>query len=227
MQSKLNQNEMKISYCEQLSKEWFDLCVGSIGGTRFGQVISDRENRLVYDLLDEVLNGYVEPDDYVSDDMLFGTENEPIARQLYSEQTGIVFHEVGMIHSDRSAIHHASPDGLSDDGQVLEIKCTQTGAIHIQRFDRGPESSYLPQVINYFAVSDEVQRVHWVSYCSDRPERPIVAYIFTRETEVKVGRKMITIAEAVEIGRAAIDEIEIEMNATKIKFLFDATNDNH
>jgi len=211
---------VKLQLCEQLSKEWFDLVCGSIGGTRFGQVISDRENRLVYDLLNEQLDGYVEPDDYVSDDMLFGQEQEPVARQLYSEQTGIVFNQVGVIQSERSAIHHASPDGLSDDCQVLEVKCTQTGAIHLQRFDKGPESSHIGQIINYFAVSDEVQRVHWVSYCPSRPERPIVVYIYTRATEVKIGRKTMTIAEAVELGRAAITEIETELNATKLKFLF-------
>lgn len=211
---------MKIEHCEQLSKEWFDLCCGSIGGTRFGQVISDRDNRLVYDLVKEQLDGFVEPDDFVSDDMLFGTENEPIARQLYSDFTGIQFDQVGMIRSVQSAIHHASPDGLSAEGSVLEIKCTQNGAIHIQRFMNGPESSHMGQIVNYFAVSDEVKEVHWISYCPSRPERPIVAFIYRRESEVKSGRKMTTIGELAMEGRNRIAEIEIEVDAMKTKFLF-------
>lgn len=211
---------MKLQYCEQLSKEWFDLQCGSIGGTRFGQVISDRDNGLVFELLNEQLDGYVEPDDYVSDDMLFGTENEPIARQIYSEQTGIVFNQVGMIQSEQSAIHHASPDGLSDDGIVLEVKCTQSGSTQIRRFFKGPESDKIGQIVNYFAVSDDIGEVRWISYCPSRPERPIVEFTYTRDTLVKSGRKMVPISELVAEGRIEIARIESELSEMKTKFLF-------
>jgi len=212
---------MKINYCEQLSKEWFDLCAGSIGGTRFGSVMSGRKNRLIYDLINEQLDGYLEPDEYVSDDMLFGTENEPIARQLYSELSGIDFKQVGMIQSEQSAIHHASPDGLCEaTGDVLEIKCTQNGAIHLQRFAEGVESSYMPQIVNYFTVSDEVKRVHWVSYCPSRPERPLIYFTFTRESIVKDGRATNTIQGLVEDAQIDIAKIEAEMIEIKNKFIF-------
>jgi len=212
---------MIIERCEQLSKEWFDLQCGSIGGTRFGQVISGRDNNLVYDLINEQLDGYVEPDDYVSDDMLFGQENEPIARQLYSEQTGIIFEQVGMIRSERSKIHHASPDGINfDRGIVLEIKSTQNGATQIRRYFNGPESDKIGQIINYFAVSDKINEVRWVSSCPNRPERPLVEWIYTRETLVKSGKKMISIAEIVESALVEIDTIESEVNEMKNKFIF-------
>jgi len=212
---------MKIQYCEQLSKEWFDLCAGSIGGTRFGSVISGRKNRLIYDLINEQLDGYVEPDDYVSDDMLFGTENEPIARQMYSELSGINFQQVGMIQSEQSAIHHASPDGLYEPlGAVLEIKCTQNGAIHLQRFIEGVESSHMAQIVNYFAVSDGVKTVHWVSYCPSRPERPLIYFTFTRESVIKERRTVTTIGKMAEEGRIEIDKIEAQMNEIKTNFIF-------
>jgi hypothetical protein len=212
---------MKINNCEQRSEEWYKLRAGSIGGTRFGQVISGRKNRLVYDLIDEILNGYAEMDDYVSDDMQFGTDNEPIARQLYIEQSGIQFDEVGLIQSEQSNIHHASPDGINlERGIVLEIKCTQSGPIHIQRFFEGPESVHMSQIINYFAVSDEIKSVHFVSYCPSRPERSLVVKIFTRDSVIGEGKKAQTIAEIVAEGRTEINRIESELIELKNQFIF-------
>jgi hypothetical protein len=202
---------MKIKNCEQRSEEWYRLRAGSIGGTRFGQVISGRKNRLVYDLLEEMLNGYAEMDDFTSDDMQYGIDNEPMARQLYSAQSGIEFQEVGLIQSDQSAIHHASPDGINlERGIVLEIKCTQTGSVHIQRFFEGPESTHAGQNTNYFAVSDEIKEVHWVSFCPNRPERPLVVHILKREQFLN----------DVFSGRQKVQQIEKQLNELKNKFIF-------
>ena len=190
---------MKIEYCEQQSPEWFELKRGRIGGTRFQQVISGKKNRLIYDLLDEQLSEFLFPDDYISDDMQFGIDNEPIACDLYADMTGLDLIKVGAIMSDFSDIHLASPDRITSDlKHVVETKCTQDGGIHIQRFFDGPESSYMPQIKNYFAVSDQIESVHWVSYCPSRPERPIVAWVFTRdmcEPDVTKGRELIKVIE--------------------------------
>jgi len=173
---------MKIETFNQGSPEWFDARKGRIGGTRFSNVISTKKNRLIYDLLDERFSEFLFPDDFISDEMQFGIDNEPIARQLYSEQSGIKFKEVGLIRSDFSSIHHTSPDGLSfDESIALEIKCTQNRAIHMQRFFEGVESTHMPQIKNYFAVSDEILQVHWVSYCPFATERPLIVIVFRRE----------------------------------------------
>jgi len=190
---------MKIATMKQGSPEWWDAKVGSIGGTRYGQVVSTRKNRLIYDLINERLNGHIIQDDYTNDDIQFGNDNEPIARELYIKKSGIEFKEIGMIKSDYSTMHHASPDGLSDCGKVLEIKCTPNGEIHIQRFFEGVDSSYMPQIMNYFAVSDEVKEVHFVSYCPYREERPLIEYIFKAEyykTEIMAARTKIAAIEA-------------------------------
>lgn len=202
---------MRISYVKQRSQEWHELRVGSIGGTGYGQVISGRKNRLIHTLLNEQLNGYAEPNDFVSDDMQFGIDNEEAARKLYSEKSGIEFKEVGLIHSDYSKIHHASPDGLNEEmGIALEVKCTPDGSIHIERFFDGPESKYLPQIENYFAVSDDVKEVHWVSYCPFRQERPLVIHIFKRENFV----------DAIAKGRSLIAKIENKLKENKELFTF-------
>ena len=174
---------MKLSMLQQGSPEWHELKRGKIGGTRFGQVISGKKNNLIYELLNERLSPWMDFDDqYIDEDMQFGIDNEPVAADLYEKQTGIKFKQVGCILSDTSPIHLASPDRLSEDNSVvLEIKCTQNGRIHLQRFWEGVETSHMAQIKNYFAVSEEVKEVHWISYCPDRFERPIIPYIFRRE----------------------------------------------
>lgn len=202
---------MKVLTMQQRSHEWHQERCGSIGGTVFSQVISGKKNRLIYNLLNERMNGYVTPEDFISDDMQFGIDNEDAARELYIEQSGINFNQVGIIKSDYSAIHHASPDGLSDDETIcLEIKCTDDGAIHLQRFFEGVESSNMPQIINYFAVSDQIKEVHFISYCPYREERPIVSYVFKAE------HYQDKIAEA----RKRIAEIEAELTKKQNEFVF-------
>lgn len=203
---------MKLSNVTQRSPEWYALKKGKIGGTRFGQLISNRENRLEYELIDEALSDFLFPDDYISDEMQFGIDNEPIARELYSKQTGIDFQEYGAILSDYSDIHMASPDGMNN-GEVLEIKCTENGAIHIQRFFNGPEKSMIPQIINYFAVSDEVKRVHWISYCPNRTERTIVRFLFDRSSVIGEDRKgnPVTIHDEALRGRELIKNMEVQI----------------
>lgn len=212
---------MKLSNVTQRSPEWYALKKGKIGGTRFGQLISNRENRLEYELIDEALSDFLFPDDHISDEMQFGIDNEPIARELYSKQTGIDFQEFGAILSDYSDIHMASPDGVAGD-EVLEIKCTENGAIHIQRFFNGPEKSMIPQIINYFAVSDEVKRVHWISYCPNRPERPIVRFLFERSSVIGEDRKgnPVTILDEAIRGRELIKNMEVQIILKLDKFRF-------
>lgn len=115
-----------------------------------------------------------------------------------------------MIKSDYSKIHHCSPDGLTDTGIVLEIKSTDNGAIQLQRFFEGVESSHMPQIINYFAVSDEVKEVHWISYCPYREERPIVPKIFKSEDY----------KPEIEKARIKIKQIESEINRMIQEFTF-------
>lgn len=212
---------MKISHVSQLTPDWFLLKKGKIGGTRFGQVISGKKNRLIYELLDERLSDFYMLDSFISDDMQFGLDNEEHAAKLYAKQSKIRFGKVGAILSDFSDIHLASPDRMNQKkGIVLEIKSTPNGYIHIQRFFDGIESGYMPQIVNYFAVSDGIKEVHWVSYCPFRLERPLVIYQFTRDTEVKDGKSTTTIGEQAREGRERIKEIESELIQLERKFKF-------
>lgn len=182
---------------EQNTPEWWAYKVGKISGTRFGQLISSRENSLIEELADEIMNGYCEISDYEDEDIIFGKENESIAIDLYEEKSGLKFERGGVLQSDVCKMHMASPDAIDyEKGIVVEGKCTRHGKTHLKRFNNGIESNYKPQIINYFAVDPKIKEVHFLSYCPFRAERPIVVQIIKRDTLIyESTRKMETVQE--------------------------------
>ena len=206
---------MKYLKIEQKSPEWWALKVGKISGTKFGQLISSRENDLVESLANEALDNYVERSDYVDYDMQFGIDNEEEALSKYSQMTGITFVRGGVIASDFSDISIASPDGVNNDNPnhviIVEAKCTMHGRKHLKRFTRGIDKPYLPQIYNYFVQSDDVKEVHWVSYCPFRSEREIIPIIVTLDTIVDAKLKL-TIRDFLPKWRDALNNAELEVN---------------
>jgi len=200
---------MKISNLEQRSPEWFDLRTGKISGTRFSKVVSNSENNLVYDLANEIIDGFCLIDDgFINDAMQYGIDNEDLALELYSKQTGIKVQKVGAILSDFNDNHMGSPDGLNEKlGIVQEVKCTMNGAIHLKRINQGVESNHLPQIVNYFALSDEVKEVHFISYCGLKELHPIHIIKFNRESLIPRGKKEIIIEDLVTIARNNVNYI--------------------
>lgn len=213
---------MNYQRIEQKSPEWWKLKVGKVSGTRFGQLISNRENSLVEEIVNELLDGCCEYDDYENEEMIFGDENESIAIDLYSQMIGIEFERGGVILSDFSDYHMASPDAINlDKGIVVEVKSTMHGKTQIKRFFNGIDSQYKPQSINYFACSNDVKEVHWISYCPFRPERPIIAIILTRDSIIyadKDPRKSKSIRLVVEEGRTKLKALEQDVICAKKAF---------
>lgn len=212
---------------EQHSTEWWQFKVGRVSGTRFGKLISGRDNGLIYEIVNELLDGHITPDDFENEAMQFGTENEPVAIDLYEEKSGLKFIRGGVLQSERyPSLHMASPDGITADGRiVVEVKCTMDGNKQIQRFIEGVEKPYIPQIINYFAVSERVEEVHWISYCPFRPERPLVIHIFRRGTvmeskETKArGLDVITVQDRVNQGLAELAGLQQDIEDIKTKFI--------
>lgn len=213
---------MNYQRIEQKSPEWWKLKVGKVSGTRFGQLISNRENSLVEEIVNELLDGCCDQDDYESEEMTFGNENEPIAIDLYSQMIGVEFERGGVILSDFSDYHMASPDAINlEKGIVVEVKSTMNGKTQIKRFFNGIDSQYKPQAINYFACSDDVKEVHWISYCPFRQERPIIAIVLTRDSIIypeKYPKKSKSIRLVVEEGRTKLKALEQDIISAKKAF---------
>lgn len=109
---------------------WLEQRRGMVTASVVGQLITpntvkpannDKSRALVALLVAERITGHVDPV-FVSDDMLRGVEDEPRARDLYSEHYAPVV-EVGfMIREEANWRLGYSPDGLVGDDGLIEVK---------------------------------------------------------------------------------------------------------
>jgi hypothetical protein len=115
----------------QGTDEWLEARRGILTASVVGKLITpktvtvahnDTARALMSSLAAERITGKSEPV-FVSDDMMRGTMEEPIARELYSEWRGVHVDQVGFMTDDILG-HKAgySPDGLVGDNGLLEIK---------------------------------------------------------------------------------------------------------
>lgn len=121
---------LTISDVEQGSEEWLEERRGMLTASVIGRLItpakvkpaSNPESRaLTVQLAAERITGWVDPN-FVSDDMLRGTYDEMIARDVYAENYAPV-EQVGFMVRDEDDYRLGySPDGLVGDDGLIEIK---------------------------------------------------------------------------------------------------------
>jgi putative phage-type endonuclease len=122
---------MPIIYdVEQLSGEWLTMRCGSCTSSRLNDALAklkrkDGESaaRSNYrkELVVERLTGRT-AEHYVNDAMMWGIEQEPIARAEYELATGQEVRKIGLAMHPRIKWFSASTDGLVGDDGILEIK---------------------------------------------------------------------------------------------------------
>ena len=124
---------MSIRHFEEViqgSADWHDQRRGMVTASVVGQLITaktlkpavnDNSRGLTALLTAERITGYTEPT-YSNDDMLRGTLDEPIARDLYSKHYALA-REIGFtVRDDWGWNLGYSPDGLVGDDGLIEIK---------------------------------------------------------------------------------------------------------
>lgn len=111
---------------EQLSEEWFALRFGFITMSALGSIFifakteGDRQRRA------RILCG-TEKETFtpeVMEIMKYGTMMENEIRSDYSKKVGIPIHEVGICISKINPLFRGSPDGVLENGDLIEIKTT-------------------------------------------------------------------------------------------------------
>lgn len=114
----------------QGSDEWLEARRGIVTASVVGQLITpttikpannDKSRALTTLLVAERITGWVDPV-YVSDDMMRGTLDEPIARAIYAEHYSKVDQVGFMVRDDWGFPIGYSPDGLVGDDGLIEIK---------------------------------------------------------------------------------------------------------
>jgi len=115
---------------EQGTDEWHDQRRGIVTASVVGQLltantlkpaVNDSSRGLTLTLLAERITGRTEPS-YMNDDMMRGVENEPRARDLYSETYAPVRETGFMVRTGVDWTLGYSPDGLVGDDGLIEVK---------------------------------------------------------------------------------------------------------
>lgn len=129
---------MRVIECEQGSAEWLQERVGRITASRICEAMSrfakkdgetmERKNYKT-DMIVERLTGR-STENFVSPEMVWGRDNEELARSAYECEKNVLTRQVGFILHPTMDFAGASPDSLLDGGG-LEIKCPKT-ATHIK-----------------------------------------------------------------------------------------------
>lgn len=161
---------------EQGSEDWHAQRRGIVTASVVGQLVTtktlkpasnDVSRGLTRLLVAERITGWTDPM-YVSDDMLRGIEDEPKARDKYSEHYAPVT-EIGfMIREDQGVKIGYSPDGLVGDDGLIEVKSRRQKK-HLETILADePPGENLAQMQCGLLVSGR-EWCDYISYCGGMP----------------------------------------------------------
>lgn len=154
---------------QQGEPEWLELRRGIVTAstvkhllTSTGRVAAnDDSRRFTLTLVAERITGDIE-EQYVSNDMLRGILDEPLARDVYSRHYGEAVECGFMVSDDHGFRLGFSPDGLVGDDGLIEIKSPRAKE-HLRTIlaDEVP-AQYMPQLQAGLLVSGR----QWIDYVS-------------------------------------------------------------
>lgn len=117
----------QIPVIEQRTPIWYETRKNLITASDFGDALGMEKFGKKTDLKKFFKKKVgIEPQpayDLTSPALSHGVKYEPIATTMYQSRYGVTVHEFGLIKHPRHDFLGASPDGISDLGVMLEIKC--------------------------------------------------------------------------------------------------------
>lgn len=185
--------EIKV---EQGSKEWLNLRLGRITGTRLKDVFKSDNLPLIDELISEVEVGQLE-ETFVNSAMQRGKDLEPIVKNIYTEVKSIELDEVGFCVSEKyKDTIGLSPDAFTKDRLgAVEIKCPNTKT-HVKyiRMNVIPKD-YIHQVYMYFIVNEKLEWLDFISFDDRFKIRPMFVKRITRN---EIEQELIDIEKGIE-----------------------------
>ena len=112
----------KIPVIEQRSEEWYKARQTLISASDFGQALNRGEYGTQRDFIIKKVTGKSKEIKYKKP-LLWGVKYEDVATSIYSKRNNVQVFEFGLIKHTELDYIGASPDGISDLGIMLEIKC--------------------------------------------------------------------------------------------------------
>lgn len=179
-------------YVAQRTPEWLSLRDNMITASDVASAIGE--------------NHYESPDAFVRKKVLrtqwsgnaataHGTLLEPLVRDMYDAKYGKKSHEIGVVQHREYPWLGGSPDGITEDGLLLEIKCPLT-----RKIENKVPKHYLPQIQLLMEVMD-LDECDFVQY---RPASAEVPEIFVT---VRVQRDREWFARHLPAMKASWDRI--------------------
>lgn len=163
-----------MSQFEQRSEGWRLDRIGKITASRMVDVLaagsSERRKGYMMQLIAERLSGVSAEEMYVSKEMQRGIDLEDMARAVFALDKGLEVREAGFFTDADIEWLGASPDGLTSDGGLVEIKCPKTSTHIGYHIERKCPSKYYAQIQCQLAVTG-LAHAYFVSYDDRVPER--------------------------------------------------------
>ena len=152
-------------YAEQRSQEWLDLRENMITASDVASALGE--------------NHYESEDSFVKKKVLrtkwagnaataHGTLLEPLVRDLYDKKFNRKSHEIGLVQHREYPWLGASPDGVTEDGILVEIKCPLT-----RKIEPNVPKHYWPQVQLQLEITD-LEECDFVQYRPASSEGAVV-----------------------------------------------------
>ena len=142
---------MKLPQPDQRSQAWYDMRKNMVTASNVGDIIgvSKYGNRTKIILkkcgLGEPFTGNIHT--------RWGQMLEPIATDIYATRNNTIIYEFGLIQHPKYSFIGASPDGISEKGIMLEIKCPSVRVINGKILDKAT-LGYHAQVQTQLEVCD-------------------------------------------------------------------------
>lgn len=159
---------LKRTYDDQRTPEWYALRQTMLTASDFASAIGD--------------NPYESPEALIVKKCGFnrwngnaatahGTKLEPVARDLYDQRHNQKSHEIGLVQHTVHTWLGGSPDGVTESGRLIEIKCPLT-----RKITPAVPKYYLPQIQLLLEVLD-LDVCDFIQYRPGPPEEFVVTTV--------------------------------------------------
>lgn len=197
---------MKINNCEQGTEVWFNCRRGKMTASH-AQAIGNNSKGLDTYIL-EIMSEYYSAKDresYSNEHLDRGNELEPIARSIYSLETGNEVTQVGFCELNEYV--GASPDGMVNEDGLLEIKSIDDKGYfkYLLNGVEAIDSGYIWQMQMQLLVTGR----KWVDFVAYNPNYKKSMCIFRIYPDPE---KFDALKKGFEIGKKKIIEIKKKIN---------------
>lgn len=156
---------------QQGNGDWFNQRIGKLTASRMADAMSFTQKgkdtseriKLKMEIVTERMTDIIVPK-YVNAAMQWGIDHEPLAKEKFESETGILIQDVGFVPHSTIENFGASPDGFTSDGNLIETKCpsSMTHLKYLLDKDNIPEE-YKPQMCVQ-ALCTKRKKIWFVSY---------------------------------------------------------------